>query len=216
MRHKGLFFGGAPRISLLGQGSTRVRRAVALACALALAVHAAWLGFASYASAQALGAANAKMRAAQAAVERLHRPQARADMANPHSAAGSVLSASTISVARRDALNGVVLRLNVPWHDIFEQLEQSTPAGVALLGVEPDGPRQQIRLQAEAATLDALLRYASSLQYQGVFGRLSYTKHETNAQDPSRPVRLSFELGLLAPARLTDAAFARSVEGGAQ
>lgn len=113
---------------------------------------------------------------------------------------------SSVKVAETDrkALNGVIQQLNIPWHDIFEQLESSIPPDVALLSIEPDGQRGQIRLQAEAKSLDSLLRYASTLQHNGIFGRLNYSKHETNDQDPNRPVRLSFELGLSTPQRLKD------------
>jgi Tfp pilus assembly protein PilN len=102
----------------------------------------------------------------------------------------------------RRGLNTVIRQLNTPWQDLFDQLEKATPADIALLSIEPDAKRATIRLVAEAKRLETLLAYASALQQQGVFGRLTYSKHETNDQDSNKPVRLSFELDLRMPPRL--------------
>jgi septal ring factor EnvC (AmiA/AmiB activator) len=104
---------------------------------------------------------------------------------------------------QRRGLNTVIRQLNTPWQDLFDQLEKTTPADIALISIEPDAKRATIRFVAEARRLDTLLTYASDLQQQGVFGRLTYSKHETNDQDSNKPVRLSFELDLRLPPRLS-------------
>jgi hypothetical protein len=103
---------------------------------------------------------------------------------------------------QRRGLNTVIRQLNTPWQDLFDQLEKTTPSDIALISIEPDAKRATIRLVAEAKRLDTLLSYASELQQQGVFGRLTYSKHETNDQDSNKPVRLSFELDMRMPQRL--------------
>lgn len=103
---------------------------------------------------------------------------------------------------QRRGLNTVIRQLNTPWHDLFDQLEKTTPADIALISIEPDAKRATIRLVAEAKRLETLLTYASDLQQQGVLGRLTYSKHETNDQDGNKPVRLSFELDMRMPQRL--------------
>lgn len=216
MRVSGLSFDEAPRISLFGQRSARSSIALATLCGTALIAYGAWIAFQISQSVQEVGIADQKMIAVKSAIAQLQKPKPRAEVANLNLAKGGVLSGATMSPATRDALSGVVLQLNLPWHDIFEQLEKSTPPEVALLSIEPDGRRRLIRLQAEATSLDVLLRYASSLQHKGIFGRLSYTKHETNDQDPNRPVRLSFELGLSAPSRLTEAPTSSAQEGASR
>lgn len=95
------------------------------------------------------------------------------------------------------AYNAVIRQLNIPWQQIFEDLERLTPPDVALISIEPDGARTSVKFQAEAKTLSMLLTYAAALQQQGVFGRITYSKHETNEQDKNKPVRLSFELALV-------------------
>lgn len=103
---------------------------------------------------------------------------------------------------QRRGLNTVVRQLNTPWQDLFDQLEKTTPTDIALISIEPDAKRATIRLVAEAKRLETLLSYASDLQQQGVLGRLTYSKHETNDQDSNKPVRLSFELDMRMPQRL--------------
>ena len=107
-----------------------------------------------------------------------------------------------LSKEQRQQVNRVIHQLNTPWQDLFQQLERGTPNNVALISIEPDAGRASVKLQAEAKNLDILLDYAASLQSQQVLGALTYSKHETNDQDPNKPVRLSFEMGLRMPARL--------------
>jgi Tfp pilus assembly protein PilN len=92
--------------------------------------------------------------------------------------------------------NNVIRQLNVPWKNLFEDLEAMTPMDVALISIEPDGSRSTVKLVAEAKSLTTLLSYSSKLQQNGIFGRITYSKHETNEQDANKPIRLSFELEL--------------------
>lgn len=94
------------------------------------------------------------------------------------------------------AWNQVIGRLNTPWPAIFDALEQSTPAGVALLGIDPRPGEGSIRIQAEARTLDELLKYTAQLPATPPFGEVLLVKHETHEQDPQRPVRLTVEVRL--------------------
>lgn len=106
------------------------------------------------------------------------------------------LPSSVLSQAQIRGYNSVIRQLNLPWKNLFEDLETMTPVDVALISIEPDGARSSVKLVAEAKTLATLLDYTSKLQQNGVFGRLTYSKHETNEQDTNKPVRLSFELEL--------------------
>ncbi len=114
----------------------------------------------------------------------------------------SQIKISTLTPTQLRGYNAVIRQINIPWQDIFEDLERATPADVALISIEPDGQRASVKLQAEAKTLATLLSYADSLQQRGVLGRITYSKHETNEQDKNKPVRLSLELALLPPPKL--------------
>lgn len=97
---------------------------------------------------------------------------------------------------QRRAWNQVVRQLNTPWAGLLSCLEESTPDDVALVSIEPDARQGTVRLQAEAKTLDVLLGYAQALQAAQLFTQAVPLKHETNEQDPQRPVRLTLSLRL--------------------
>jgi Tfp pilus assembly protein PilN len=103
---------------------------------------------------------------------------------------------STLSPVQIRGYNTVIRQLNVPWKHVFNDLEAMTPLDVALISIEPDGSRSTIKLVAEAKSLTTLLRYSSQLQHNGIFGHITYSKHETNEQDANKPIRLNFELEL--------------------
>ena len=106
------------------------------------------------------------------------------------------LPVSALSPLQVRGYNSVIRQLNVPWKNLFEDLEAMTPMDVALISIEPDGSRATVKLVAEAKSLATLLSYSSKLQQNGIFGRITYSKHETNEQDTNKPIRLSFELEL--------------------
>lgn len=96
----------------------------------------------------------------------------------------------------RRAWNQVVRQLNTPWASLLTALESVTPDDVALVSIEPDARQASVRLQAEAKSLDALLVYAQALQGAEPFADVAPVKHETNEQDPNRPVRLTLNIRL--------------------
>lgn len=106
------------------------------------------------------------------------------------------LPASTLTQLQIRGYNSVIRQLNLPWKNIFDDLEAATPTDVALISIEPDGARSTVKLVAEAKSLTTLLNYSSKLQQTGIFGQLTFSKHETNEQDVNKPIRLSFELEL--------------------
>ena len=112
-------------------------------------------------------------------------------------------ASSRNSELHRRAVGNVTARLNMPWYQLLDALEQTTPADVALVSIEPDGGSQVVRLVAEAKELDALLVYVKALQSEAFFRDVRPLKHETNEREPQRPVRLSIELRLRSPGSKT-------------
>jgi hypothetical protein len=108
-----------------------------------------------------------------------------------------------LSAAERHAWNDITRQLNTPWGPLLAALEAATPADVALVLIEPDSRQGIVRLQAEAKTLESLLAYVQRLQATEPFGSAVLVKHETNEQDPNRPLRLTINL------RLKESAVAR-------
>lgn len=100
---------------------------------------------------------------------------------------------------QRQAWNQLAAQLNAPWATLLAGLEAATPDDVALVSIEPDARQSVVRVQAEAKTLETLLAYAEALERTKPFGDVVPLKHETNEQDPNRPVRVTLRLWLGAP-----------------
>jgi Tfp pilus assembly protein PilN len=95
-----------------------------------------------------------------------------------------------------DAFNAVAHRLNTPWPDIFASLEQTMPANVALLGIDPDTGQSRMRGSAQAVDHRAMVDYVGRLSSRWPFGQARLLRHEMNEKDSARPLRFQFELSL--------------------
>lgn len=199
----------APRWTVWGrQSQTRVRLVALVLGGVALAA-SGWGAWSSWQQMQVVAAVQAQVQALRMTPTK---PLAARTSATTRRN-GGLVAGQALTADQRQGLRAVARQLNIPWQELFEQLERSTPPQVALVSVEPDGQRGTVRLQAEAKSLDTLLQYAAALQGQGVLGRLNYNKHETNGQDANRPMRLTFELVLL-PTR--QATMAQAQQEGAR
>lgn len=205
MKYLALPLESTPRISFWGANHASVPRLLAMCLLIILFLSLAWLGLNGMQVAQAQQALDDQLM--ELTDYKADAPPPSAMSSKPKGAKPTQLilgktRASELDSDTRRHLNTVVRRLNTPWQDLFNQLERLTPPEVALLSIEPDTNRDTVKLQAEAKTLDTLLVYAAGLEQQGMLGRLTYSKHETNDQDPNKPVRLSFELEVRMPDRL--------------
>ncbi|WP_020653518.1 PilN domain-containing protein [Massilia niastensis] len=91
--------------------------------------------------------------------------------------------------AQANAVNDIVMQLNLPWRDLAEAVRDATPASVALLALEPDAKRRTLRISAEARTSDDMFAYVARMQAQDWFSSVVLTRHEVVEQDPNRPLR---------------------------
>lgn len=103
-----------------------------------------------------------------------------------------------LSAQQRTAWVQIARHLNTPWSSLLDGLESATPENIGLVSIEPDAARASVRLQVEAKTLDSLLGYAGALRSIDLFENVVLIKHETNDQDPTRPLRLSLDIRLKA------------------
>ena len=86
------------------------------------------------------------------------------------------------------AAANVARDLQVPWSDMLAALEAVQARDVALLGVEPSALRHNIRITAEAKSLDAMLNYVDAL-HGDAFSDVTLMSHQVEAQTPGTPVR---------------------------
>lgn len=85
--------------------------------------------------------------------------------------------------------------LATPWTLLLSELEQASKDvrdQVALLGVEPDHAKHNVRISAEARTLALALAYVKRLQDSRSLEFPMLDRHEIRADDAQHPVR--FEL----------------------
>jgi hypothetical protein len=87
------------------------------------------------------------------------------------------------------------LDLATPWTLLLSELEQASKEAqgqVAVLGVEPDHAKHNVRVTAESRTLALALSYVERLQSSHSLLYPMLDRHEVRADDPQHPVR--FEL----------------------
>ena len=82
--------------------------------------------------------------------------------------------------------------LTMPWSRLLQELELASAesrGSVAVLGVEPDRDKRQVRVLAEARTLPIALAYVERLQKSQALRYPMLESHEVQVRDPQRPVR---------------------------
>jgi hypothetical protein len=91
-----------------------------------------------------------------------------------------------------DEVNAAVAELSTPWSQLLQELEAASAersGSVAVLGIEPDRDKHQVRVIAEARTLPLALEYVERLQKSRALRYPMLENHEVQQKDPQRPVR---------------------------
>jgi len=89
-----------------------------------------------------------------------------------------------------------VAELATPWSVLLQELERAgedSDGSVAVLAVEPDREKRQVRVVAEARTLPIALAYVERLQKSAALRYPMLESHEVQAKDPERPVRFQIK-----------------------
>lgn len=140
------------------------------------------------AAAAGLGMQAAKQQAARdAALSAQQRKQAaavRAPVRQPETA---------IPEGQAAAVNAAVLQLNLPWRQLQDAVAAANSPAVALLALDPDSRKQTLKITAEAKNSDDMVAYIEQLKQQEFFTGAVLLRHETNDQDPNRPLRFQVE-----------------------
>lgn len=85
--------------------------------------------------------------------------------------------------------NEVLRQLNTPWHGLLQTIESAGSKSVALLALEPDMERQQVKISGEAKNIAATLAYIQRLENRDLFASVYLQSHHVQMQDPEKPVR---------------------------
>lgn len=104
---------------------------------------------------------------------------------------------STLSSAELEAENRrareVASLLLLPWRDLFSALESASQNDVALLGIEPDHKKHQVRITAEAKDFDILVGYLKRLGDAPQLKFVRLLRYEVREDDKHRPLRFTVE-----------------------
>jgi len=87
----------------------------------------------------------------------------------------------------------VAFQLKVPWNDLFASVEAANTKNVALLSIESDTGKRQVKLSGEAKDIESVLDYLRVLGAQPRLANVYLHSHQLQQQDPQHPVR--FVLG---------------------
>jgi hypothetical protein len=87
--------------------------------------------------------------------------------------------------------NIVLQQLALPWEELFAALEATRDEKVALLVVEPDAAKGQVRIGAEAKSAAHMLNYLRRLESDTALGEVVLLNHQVQLQDAERPLRFS-------------------------
>lgn len=96
-----------------------------------------------------------------------------------------------VSAAELTSAREALIQIGLPWDDVFAALEGSAHRDVALLAVNPDPRKGELRLTAEARNLSAMLAYHARLETQPALRNVALVDHEVVDSDPQRPVRFN-------------------------
>ena len=87
--------------------------------------------------------------------------------------------------------NEALQKLTVPWETLFTALESTRGDRIALLAMEPDARKGQVRIIAEAKAANDMLDYLRRLGSESAFRGVVLINHQVQQQDSERPLRFS-------------------------
>lgn len=99
-----------------------------------------------------------------------------------------------LTAVQRRRLDELVQQLNTPWPSIFDLVERTKVADVALIGLEPDARLRRMRLTLEGKGLEELYAYTARLATTPEVEQVQLLRHERQDNAPQQPVRLTADL----------------------
>jgi hypothetical protein len=100
---------------------------------------------------------------------------------------------AAIPVEQAKAVNNAIGRLNVPWIELREAIDEATTSSVAVLMLEPLVKSRTLKIVAEARSPDDMFFFMEQLKHQEFFSGVVLIKHSIDEKDPNRPIRFHLE-----------------------
>ncbi len=79
--------------------------------------------------------------------------------------------------------------LMIPWGDVLSALETSALDDLALLAIEPDAKKRQLKITAEAKNKDIMFNYLEKLEVSSELANVYLLKHEIVEDVDQHPIR---------------------------
>jgi len=131
----------------------------------------------------------ARYRDAQLEVARL---ETESGLISPARRPARVVSKERLDEEAR-AAEAVVRQLTVPWASLIASIEQAATRDVAILQLQPDAEKRQLRLTAEARHRDAMFEYLRRLAAAKGLDQVYLVSHQVQREDPLRPIQFSVQ-----------------------
>jgi len=96
---------------------------------------------------------------------------------------------STELLAKMDNAKKVADFLLIPWGEVFASLESATLEDSALLSIEPDSKKRQLKITAEAKNKDVMFNYMQRLEATPELSGVYLLKHEILEDVDQHPIR---------------------------
>jgi len=87
--------------------------------------------------------------------------------------------------------NEVLNQITLPWDRLFQAVEWSSGKNVALLTIEPDAEKREVKISGEGKDIAAVLDYIRHLASQEVFSSVYLQSHKVERRGPEKPVRFA-------------------------
>lgn len=97
------------------------------------------------------------------------------------------------------AAEAVLRQLTLPWPEIVRTVEDAATQDVAILQLQPDALRRELRLAAEVRDREGMLEFLRRLTAAGALDGAHVVSHQVRVEDPQRPLQFSI-LALMRPA----------------
>ena len=89
------------------------------------------------------------------------------------------------------AAETVLRQLALPWPEIVRTVEAAATSDVAVLQLQPDALRRELRLSAEARNQDMMMEFLRRLAAAKALGEVHIVSHQVQLEDPQRPLQFS-------------------------
>ena len=92
-------------------------------------------------------------------------------------------------------VNQAALSLTIPWDSLFKTVESAADRRVALLSLQPNFQKRELKITGEAEDYGAILKYIEHLERGGALSGVRLVSHEVVARPNAMQLRFELSAG---------------------